>query len=86
MAGPPQLPPPPYAPGPYVHAFAITPGTAFPVAAIRGFYAGSGGNAVVTFAGDTVAVTLTGLLAGWWYDYALVSVTSYSGTGMVGLY
>lgn len=86
MAGPLPMAPPPYAPGPYVHAFAITPGTAFPNGAItRAIYMGTAGNVTVTFAGDTTPVTLNGLLVGWWYEYA-ISACSAGPSNMVGLY
>ena len=81
--------PSPAAPGPYIHAFAITPadGTVFPVAT-RAIYTGGGGNAMVLFAGDTVPVLLTGLLPGWWYEYSvtMVKATGTTATTIVGLY
>lgn len=88
MAGIPSVPPPPYAPGPAVHAFAITPGsTVFPVPT-RFVWVGGAGNLEVLMTGDTVPVTLTGVLAGTMLEISVTQVlaASTTATTITGLY
>ena len=83
MAIPNQL----VAPGPYVHAFAITPATAFPAGVTtRAIVLGTAGNITVTFVNDTTPVTLTGLLTGWVYEFAISACSAASATQIIGLY
>jgi hypothetical protein len=75
--------------GPLTNAVAITPHDSNDLAqTTRGLYVGVAGNVRVIFAGDTEAVTLTGLAAGMVHPFRVTRVlsTSTTATGIVGLY
>lgn len=89
MAGLPVVPPPPYAPGPAVHGFAITPSntTTF-TTPTRAVWVGGAGNIEVLLTGDTVPVTLSGVAAGTSLDISVTQVltTNTTATLIVGLF
>lgn len=77
------------APGPTVHAFAVTPSDSTVFAtATRQVWVGVGGAVAVTLAGDTLPVTLAGVKAGTTLDLSVVQVmaTNTTATNIVGLY
>jgi hypothetical protein len=75
--------------GPLTRAFSITPHDSNDLAqTTRGLYVGVAGNVRVILAGDTDAVTLTGLAAGMVHPFRVKRVlsTSTTATSIVGLY
>jgi hypothetical protein len=74
---------------PATRAVAITPHDSNDLADVtRGLYVGVSGDVRVILAGDTSAVTLTGLAAGMVHPLRVKRVlsTSTTATGIVGLY
>jgi hypothetical protein len=88
MAGLPFIPPTPYAPGPAVHAFAITPGTAFTTTPTRYVFVGTAQtDFTVLMTGDTDAVNFGSVAAGTVLEISITEVTASTGGGqIVGLY
>jgi hypothetical protein len=75
MPGLPFIPPTPYAPGPAVHAFAITAGTAFPTTPTRYVFVGTALSAfTVLMTGDTVAVPFGAVNAGTKLEISITEV------------
>jgi hypothetical protein len=75
--------------GPITRAFAVTPHDSDDLTqTTRGLYVGGAGNVRVILAGDTDAVTLTGLAVGIVHPLRVTRVlsTSTTATSIVGLY
>jgi hypothetical protein len=90
MAGIPFLPTPPYAPGPAVHGFAITPaplGETIFTTPTRFLWVGVSGALEVVLTGDAAPVTLLAAPVGL-LEISVVQVvsTGTTATNIIGLY
>lgn len=82
-------PNPPYAPGPCVHGFAITPSdTTVFTTATRYLWIGGAGNIEVLLTGDSTAVLIQNIAAGTLLEFSatMVKATGTTASAIVGLY